>query len=104
SNWQAIKTAERGGKPRSAADRVPAALGALARETQAQKLAGRSKPADAAGRLEAMSALQAAAPTEAGVAEALAAVVAWARGLGIDPEVALRAQTQAVLAALPDPA
>ncbi|ANE43864.1 MazG family protein [Deinococcus puniceus] len=103
TNWQAIKAAEGGGKPRSAADRVPAALGALARETQAQKLAGRPKLLDDTGRLQAISAIQTLPPSEAGVAEALAAVVAWARGLGIDPEVALRAHTHAALAALPDP-
>ncbi|MFB9994899.1 MazG family protein [Deinococcus oregonensis] len=102
SNWEAIKTAEQGGKPRSAADRVPAALGALAREAQAQKLAGWAKLPEDAGRLAALSALETAPPTEAGVAQALAAVVAWSRGLGIDPEVALRARTHAVLAALPD--
>lgn len=99
ANWQAIKAAERGGRPRSAADRVPAALGALARETAAQKLAGRAK----AGR-EAVRSVLGTAPDDAGgVADVLAAVVAWARGLGVDAEVALRERTHAALAALPDP-
>lgn len=99
TNWQAIKAAERGGRPRSAAERVPAALGALARETQAQNLAGRAK-----GNREAVGAALASAPdTEQGVADVLAAVVAWARGLGVDAEVALRGRTHAALAALPDP-
>ncbi|WP_291425813.1 MazG family protein [Deinococcus sp.] len=97
-NWQAIKAAEREGKPRSAADRVPAALGALARETKAQKLAGQEKT----GRGGIGAALTQAPDTEAGVAEVLGAVVAWARSLGIDAEVALRTRTAAALAALPD--
>ena len=98
SNWQAIKAAERGGRPRRAADRVPAALGALAREAKTQKLAGGA----AAGRAELTAALQAAPDTEAGVAEVLAAAVAWASSLGVDPELALRAHTARTLAALPD--
>ena len=98
SNWQAIKAAERGGRPRSAADRVPAALGALAREAKTQKLAGRAKT----GRDELAAALNTAPDSESGVAEVLAAAVAWARSLGVDPEVALRAHTARTLAALPD--
>ncbi|WP_161881608.1 MazG family protein [Deinococcus alpinitundrae] len=97
SNWQVIKTAEQGGRPRRAADQVPRALGALAREAQAQKLAQRSKdPAQTHLR----QALDEAPDTEAGVAAVLAAAVAWARGLGVDPEVALRAHTDAQLRAL----
>lgn len=96
TNWQAIKAAERGGQPRRAADRVPAALGALARETQAQKLAGVS--GDWQGVLEAA---QHAPNSEEGVARVLSAVVAWARSLKIDPELALRAHTQRVLDGLP---
>jgi MazG family protein len=99
TNWEAIKTAERGGRPRRAADRVPAALGALARETQAQKLAGQAKT----GREAVEAALHAAPDTPQGVAEVLAAAVAWARSVGVDAEVALRERTQAQLAALPDP-
>ena len=76
---------------------MPRALGALAREAQAQKLAQRSNdPA----RTQLRRALDAAPETEAGVATLLAAAVAWARGLGIDPEVALRAHTDAQLRAL----
>ncbi|GAA5531793.1 MazG family protein [Deinococcus aluminii] len=99
ANWEAIKTAERAGRPRSAADRVPAALGALARETQAQKLAGREKT----GRAGVEAALRDAPETAEGVAEVLAAVVAWARACGVDAEVALRERTHTALAALPDP-
>jgi len=36
------------------------------------------------------------------VAEVLAAAVAWARSLGVDPEIALRAHTAQTLATLPD--
>ncbi|MEW6422234.1 MAG: MazG family protein [Deinococcota bacterium] len=99
ANWEAIKAAERGGRPRSAAERVPAALGALARETQAQRLAGQEKT----GREGVEAALRAAPDTAEGVTAVLAAVVAWARSLGVDAEVALREHTGAALAALPDP-
>ncbi|WP_216319180.1 MazG nucleotide pyrophosphohydrolase domain-containing protein [Deinococcus aestuarii] len=99
TNWQAIKAAERGGRPRSAAERVPAALGALARETRAQKLAGRAKGGPGGVR----EALDAAPDTAEGVSDVLAAVVAWARGLGVDAEVALRERTHAALTSLPDP-
>lgn len=98
SNWQSIKAAERAGKPRSAAERVPAALGALAREAKTQKLAG-----VALGEREGIAQALAQAPdTEAGVAEVLVSVVAWARSLGIDAEVALRSRSAQTLAALPD--
>jgi len=97
SNWQSIKTAEQGGRPRRAADKVPRALGALAREQQAQKLAQRSKDPD---RTPLRQMLDEVPDTEAGVGALLAAAVAWARGLGIDPEVALRAHTDEQLRAL----
>lgn len=99
TNWEAIKAAERGGRPRSAAEQVPAALGALARETQAQKLLGREKT----GREGVEAALRTAPDTAEGVTEVLVAVVAWARRLGIDAEVALRERTHAALTARPDP-
>lgn len=99
SNWQTIKAQERGGKPRRAADRVPAALGALAREAATQKIAGvQGERADLA-RL-----VQAAPDSAQGVADVLAAAVAWARSLGVDPEVSLRERTAGTLAALPDEA
>lgn len=99
ANWQAIKAAEQQGRPRRAADRVPAALGALAREAQTQKLAGRAGDPVAARRALA-TAVDTAPDSAAGVAAVLSAAVAWARSLDIDPEVALRAQTQATLAVL----
>lgn len=102
TNWQAIKAAEQGGKARRASDRVPAALGALAREAQTQKLHAQ-KPAGVAGNREALTAtLQSAPDSEQGVVEVLAATVAWAGALGVDAELALRAHTQGVLDALPD--
>lgn len=99
TNWQAIKAAEQGAKPRRALDRVPAALGALAREGAAQKLGG------VTGHREDVSAALAAASDSAqGVAEVLAAAVAWARSQGVDPELALRDHTTRTLSALPDEA
>ncbi|AWN23910.1 nucleoside triphosphate hydrolase [Deinococcus irradiatisoli] len=100
NNWQSIKAQERGGKSRSAADTVPRALGALAREQQAQKLGGRDK----GSKFVVNEALKGAANNEAGIAQVLSAVVAWARSCGIDPEVALRAHTDAQLRALDAPA
>lgn len=97
TNWQAIKAAEKGGKPRTAAQRVPASLGALAREMKAQRLAGQAKT----GREGIVQALGSADESEAGVAEVLSAVVAWARSLGLDAEVALRARTAQMLASIP---
>ncbi|MDL2345575.1 nucleoside triphosphate hydrolase, partial [Deinococcus sp. MIMF12] len=55
------------------------------------------------GRGEVQAALDRAPDSADGVAEVLAAAVAWARSLGVDAEVALRDHTQARLLALPDP-
>ncbi|AIZ45105.1 nucleoside triphosphate hydrolase [Deinococcus radiopugnans] len=96
-NWQAIKAAEQGGQPRRALDRVPSALGALAREAAAQRLAGVS-----GGRDQLSAALEAAPDTPQGVADVLAAAVAWARAHGVDAELALRDHTTRTLEALPD--
>ena len=93
SNWQSIKAPEQGSKPSSAAEKIPRALGALAREQQAHKLTARPKTA----RSEVSAALGQVADDEAGVAQVLSAVVAWARQLGVDAEVALRAHTDAAL-------
>ena len=78
---------------------VPAALGGLAREAAAQKLAGIRGE-----RAELLQLVQAAPDSAQGVADVLAAAVAWARSLGVDPELALRERTARVLAALPDEA
>ena len=117
SNWQAIKVQERGGRQRSLAEQIPSALGALAREAQAQKLTGQDT-----GLPQAVSALQIAldrvapdqsetdqtqteqaeteqlAADERHIGQLLAAAVALARAHGIDPEVALRAHTASTLA------
>jgi len=102
TNWQAIKAAERGGRSRRPEDRVPAGLGALAREAKAQKLAGREKGTPEATRRALLAATQAAPDSDAGVADVLAAVVAWARAAGVDAELALRERTLGTLRALPD--
>lgn len=98
ANWNEIKAAERQGKPRSAAEQIPSALSALTRETKAQKLTGQPK-----GNLaEAQAAIASASNDENGVTQALCAVVAWARSLGVDPEIVLRAHTQQTLKSLPE--
>lgn len=91
-NWQAIK-AQEGGKPKAGARRVPSGLGALTRETEAQKLLGQP----GAGRADLDLALDTAPESAAGVAAVLGTVVAWARELGVDPELALREHTNARL-------
>ncbi|CAM3673549.1 MazG family protein [Deinococcus frigens] len=96
-NWQAIKAAEQGGQPRRALDRVPSALGALAREGTAQKLTGTQ-----GSRQQVTGVLEVASDSPQGVAEVLAAVVAWARASGVDPELALRDHTTRMLQGLPD--
>lgn len=101
-NWQEIKAQERGGRPRRAEDRVPAGLGALAREAKTQKLAGVPKGAEAAARAAVAQAAAQAPDTAGGVADVLAAVVAWARSAGVDPELALRDRSLATLRGLPD--
>ena len=101
SNWQAIKAQERGGRQRTLSEQIPSALGALAREAQAQKLTGQDT-----GLQEAASVIQLAAEqmTQTGAADEqsigglLAAAVALARAHGIDPELALRAHTARTLA------
>ncbi|GAA5441384.1 nucleoside triphosphate pyrophosphohydrolase [Deinococcus caeni] len=99
--WQAIKAQERGGRPRRPEDRVPAGLGALAREAKTQKLAGVTKvPAEQARAAVTRAAAQ-APDTAQGVADVLAAVVTWARSVGVDPELALRDQSLTALRALP---
>ena len=106
SNWQAIKAQERGGRQRTLEQQIPSALGALAREAQAQKLTGQDT-----GLPQAVSTLQTAlsraapgssetaqvAADEQHIGQLLAAAVAVARAHGIDPEVALRAHTARTL-------
>lgn len=101
-NWQQIKAQERGGQARRAEDRVPAGLGALAREAKTQKLAGVPKVVAEQARAAVTQAAAQAPDTAQGVADVLAAVVAWARSAGVDPELALRDRSLATLRALPD--
>ena len=95
-NWDAIKATE-GGHEKTGAGRVPTGLGALTREAEAQKLLGQEKT----GQSAVLDALNGAADDAEGIAATLAAVVAWARGLGLDPELALREHTNARLNARP---
>ncbi len=93
SNWQAIKVQEQGGKERPLSKQIPASLGALAREAQAQKLTRQDK-----GSAEDVIAALNTAEGEAGLGALLAAAVALARAQGVDPEVALRSHTTRLLA------
>lgn len=89
AQWERIKAAERGGRERSVAERIPASLGALAREARTQHLLG-DAPADpqAAAR---------AALERGDTAALLAAAVALAGAGGEDAEALLRAHTRARL-------
>lgn len=101
SNWQAIKAQERGGRERSLAEQIPSALGALAREAQAQKLTGQDTDAAkavASLQIAAARVSPAQATDEQHIGQLLAAAVALARAHGVDPEVALRAHTARTLA------
>ena len=101
SNWQAIKTQERGGRERSLAEQIPSALGALAREAQAQKLTGQNTDvakAVASLQITAARVSSARAADEQHIGQLLAAAVALARAHGVDPELALRAHTARTLA------
>ncbi|MBB6098445.1 XTP/dITP diphosphohydrolase [Deinobacterium chartae] len=89
SNWEAIKRLERGGAEKHPLERIPSGLGALEREKLTQKALRTPK----SGREEVLTALQGARDDEASVAAVLEAVVAWARSLDVDPELALRART-----------
>ncbi len=92
TNWNAIKSQERAGKPeRHPAERVPAALGALARAVEIQKALGVAKGTKA----EVARALETSSDDAAGVSDVLEAVVAWARGQGVHAEVALRERLEA---------
>lgn len=110
SNWQAIKVQERGGRQRTLSEQIPSALGALAREAQAQKLMAQQLTVQQltgqdTGLQEAVITLQNAADQatqtgasdEQSIGQLLAAAVALARAHGVDPEVALRAHTARTL-------
>ncbi|MDO4264509.1 MAG: MazG nucleotide pyrophosphohydrolase domain-containing protein [Deinococcus sp.] len=87
--WERVKREERGGRERTLTEQIPAALGALERERQAQKKTGA-----APGSRAALLAVAGEAPdTAEGVAAVLAAAVAWARAAGVNPELTLRDHT-----------
>ena len=87
TNWNAIKAQERAGKPeKHPAERVPRSLGALARAKEVAKALEISK-----GSREGVEDVLEFATNDAdGVAQVLEAVVAWARSIGVDAELALR--------------
>jgi XTP/dITP diphosphohydrolase len=87
TNWNAIKAQERAGKPElHPAERVPSALGALARGAEIHKALATPK-----GSSEAVkTALKGSSDNAAGVADVLEAIIAWARQCGVNPEIALR--------------
>jgi XTP/dITP diphosphohydrolase len=86
-NWDEIKKLERGDKPEPhPAERVPRALGALARGVEIHKALGVQKGSRAA----VLEALQNSSDDANGAADVLEAVIAWARSLKENPEVLLR--------------
>jgi MazG family protein len=112
ANWQDIKRQERqtrGQTEPHPAERVPRALGALARSqalAKALERATQQAPQQApqqASQSAVAAAVAAASNDGAGVADVLEAVVAWARALGVNAELALRERSeqrlQAVLSA-----
>lgn len=87
TNWNAIKALERAGKPPvHPLERVPNALGALARGTEIHKIL----ESPHGSRAALIGVVQNAGDTAGDVADVLEAVVNWARGVGVNPEVALR--------------
>ena len=87
TNWNAIKALERAGQPPvHPVARVPSALGALARGTEIHKILASPH----GSRSAVLEAVRAAGDEASDVADLLEAVVNWARGMGVNPEVALR--------------
>jgi XTP/dITP diphosphohydrolase len=86
-NWDEIKKLEREGKPEPhPAERIPRALGALARGLEIHKALGVQK----GSKSNVLEALQHSGDDAKGVADVLEAVIAWTRGLKENPEVLLR--------------
>jgi len=88
-NWNEIKKLERRGREKHPLERIPAALGALERERQTQKALNADK-LEKEGLLEVVHNASSDAKS---VQDVLSAVVAWARGLGLNPELELREST-----------
>lgn len=87
TNWNAIKALERADKPPvHPLQRVPSALGALARGAEIHKIL--QSPLGSKSVL--LEAVQAAGETTSDLGDVLEAVVNWARGMGVNPEVSLR--------------
>jgi nucleoside triphosphate diphosphatase len=99
--WEQIKAEERGARGhKSALDGIAGALPALMRAEKLQKRAARTgfdwpDPSGARAKIdEELAEVEAAATSEARaeeIGDLLFAAVNWARKLGVDPEVALRA-------------
>ncbi len=86
-NWDEIKKFEREGKPEPhPAERVPRALGALARGLEIHKALGIQK----GSKQEVLEVLQNSGDDANGAADVLEAVIAWTRSLKENPEVILR--------------
>ena len=91
TNWQAIKATEKGRKKSNPADSVPHSLPALLRAAEL----GKKLEWQQLDKEEMLDAVAQTDATEAGVGEALLAVVDYARGCGVNPELALRDAAQA---------
>jgi XTP/dITP diphosphohydrolase len=86
-NWDEIKKLEREGKPEPhPAERVPRALGALARGVEIHKALGVQK----GSRENVLEVMQNSSDDANGVTDVLEAVIAWTRSLKQNPEVNLR--------------
>ena len=86
-NWDEIKKLERIGKPEPhPAERVPRALGALARGVEIH----RALEVQKGSREAVLKVLESSSDDAQGLADTLEAVIAWARSLKQNPEVLLR--------------
>jgi XTP/dITP diphosphohydrolase len=91
-NWNEIKAAERVGKPElHPAQRVPKALGALARTHEIHK----ALEVGQGSRRAVIAALENGDDDASSVAAVLEAVVAWARSTGVNSEIILRERLEA---------
>ena len=91
-NWNEIKATERAGKPeKHAAERVPTALGALARTHEIHKALEVGK----GSRRAVIAALENGDDDVSSIAAVLEAVVAWARSVDVNSEVILRERLHA---------
>ncbi len=89
TNWHAIKQQERGGREKNKFEKIPAALGALARSQEFMKLKQNTMKSENA-KEAALATLQNAAGDSNAVANVLETVVAWAQSMGVNAELVLR--------------